>query len=187
MCDKGGVLAGELPEQNLGRCVNKWILRTTYIVQDERCIPIECHSTAPCRTAQTLDRQTRQDGHAGLAIDSQTTWPYACNWIETAHQNCADRTFRTLFPGALRVFSRSALKRAWTGHREPLQNVSLSFFLSSCRPPRGWFLVRLRAACAYRRRRASGPLGNGLLPSVWPSHLWPPEACWLLLWPSSSR
>jgi hypothetical protein len=39
-------------------------------------------------------------------------------------------TFRTLFPGVLRVCSRSALKHAWTGHREPLQSVSLGFFLT---------------------------------------------------------
>jgi len=40
-------------------------------------------------------------------------------------------TFRTLFPEALRVFSRSAIEHAWTGHSEPLQNWSLSSFLTS--------------------------------------------------------
>ena len=39
-------------------------------------------------------------------------------------------TFRTLFPRVLRVCARSALKHAWTGQREPLQSVSLGFFLT---------------------------------------------------------
>jgi hypothetical protein len=44
----------------------------------------------------------------------------------------------------------------------------------SCYPnvlTRGWFLVRLRAACERMRRSAASPPGHGLLASVWPIHL----------------
>ena len=50
--------------------------------------------------------------------------------VDTGLDVLLHHTFRTLFPGVLRVCSRSALKHAWTGHREPLQSVSLGFFLT---------------------------------------------------------
>ena len=74
------------------------------------------------RLDPVLDRGKR-DKDAVVAPEVPARWPVG--------QAVFDLTFRTLFPGALRVFSRSALKHAWTGHREPLQSVSLDSFLTS--------------------------------------------------------
>src|SRR4029450_8109669 len=63
-------------------------------------------------------------------------------------------------------FSRSALKHAWTGHREPLQSVSLGSFLTSSRPHPGVVPGEAASVC---RRSAACPPRNSFLPSVCPS------------------
>jgi hypothetical protein len=72
-------------------------------------------------------------------------------------------TFRTLFPGSMRVFRGVLLKHACTGYRKPLQRVSLGFFrMASRHHPH---VVPGETASGYRRRGA-GPARNGPVPRL---------------------
>jgi hypothetical protein len=72
-------------------------------------------------------------------------------------------TFRTLFPGSMRVFRGVLLKQACTGYRKPLQRVSLGFFLMSSRHHTN--VVPGETASGYRRRAACSAR-NGSVPRL---------------------
>src|SRR5262249_36690461 len=104
--------------------------------------------------------------------------------ITTGMDAPAELTSRTLFPGSMRIFRGGLLKHACTGHRKPLQRVSLGSFLMSSRHHPN--VVPGEATSGYRRRAAC-PVCNGPLPSVWLSRLCQPGDLWLLLWAASSH
>jgi Transposase zinc-ribbon domain len=75
--------------------------------------------------------------HQLFNVDQCQAYIHTLRWKDRPLQcprcQSQDCTFRTLFPGSMRVFRGAPFKHAGTGHIKPLQRVSLDAFLISSR------------------------------------------------------